>query len=67
VCQAIMRIKNNKASGIDELPSELQSKIYELPLQVWQVEEHPQEWNIRTILSSPHKKARKRSAQTTEE
>ncbi|KAJ0171123.1 hypothetical protein K1T71_013322 [Dendrolimus kikuchii] len=63
VKKAIMRLKNNKTPGIDDLPSELwkysgrvvQLKLYELLKTIWKVERQPLEWNTG-IISPIHKK-----------
>ncbi|CAG4964057.1 unnamed protein product [Colias eurytheme] len=57
VQQAIMRLRNNKAPGIDGLPSEiwkygggtLQSRLYEVLRKIWDSEKQPQEWNMAII------------------
>ncbi|KAJ0179056.1 hypothetical protein K1T71_005831 [Dendrolimus kikuchii] len=67
VKKAIMRLKNNKTPGIDDLPSELwkysgrvvQLKLYELLKTIWKVERQPLEWNTG-IISPIHKKGCKK-------
>ncbi|CAG4962692.1 unnamed protein product [Colias eurytheme] len=67
VQQAIMRLKNNKAPGIDGLPSEiwkygggaLQSRLYEVLRRIWDSEQQPQEWNM-AIICPIHKKGCKK-------
>ncbi|KAG7296948.1 hypothetical protein JYU34_019852 [Plutella xylostella] len=64
---AIMRLKNNKAPGIDGLPSEIwkycggtvQSKLYELLLKIWEAKQQPQEWNTG-VICPVHKKGCKK-------
>ncbi|XP_075979935.1 uncharacterized protein LOC142979060 [Anticarsia gemmatalis] len=67
VREAIMRLKNNKAPGIDGIPAEvwkngggaIQTKIYELLLKIWEVEQQPGQWNVGVICPI-HKKGCKR-------
>ncbi|CAG4947204.1 unnamed protein product [Colias eurytheme] len=62
-----MRLKNNKAPGIDGLPSEiwkygggaLQSRLYEVLRRIWDSEQQPQEWNM-AIICPIHKKGCKK-------
>ncbi|XP_012553288.1 uncharacterized protein LOC105843006 [Bombyx mori] len=65
---AIMRLKNNKASGIDNLPSELwkyggealQSRFYNLIKMIWESEQQPVEWYSGVICPIHKKGSRKK-------
>lgn len=55
--QALKRLKNAKAPGIDSLPAEvykysgsnIQNRLFELVLRVWESETVPQEWKDASI------------------
>ncbi|XP_048481716.1 uncharacterized protein LOC125489586 [Plutella xylostella] len=64
VREAIMRLKNHKAPGIDDLPSELwkygggrvQSELFQLLCKIWEEEKQPKEWNLGVICPLMEKK-----------
>jgi hypothetical protein len=63
VDQAIVKLKNNKAPGIDGIPAELfkyggqelKRRLYQKTLDIWIKEELPDEWNYG-IICLLHKK-----------
>lgn len=65
---AIMRLKNNKAPGIDNLPSELwkyggealQSRLYNLIKMIWESEQQPVQWYSGVICPIHKKGSRKK-------
>ncbi|CAG4936021.1 unnamed protein product [Colias eurytheme] len=67
VHKAIMRLKNNKAPGIDGVPSEVwkqsgavvQSKLYEVLRKIWEEQIQPKDWNTG-IICPVHKKGSKK-------
>ncbi|CAG9130045.1 unnamed protein product [Plutella xylostella] len=67
VREAIMRLKNHKAPGIDDLPSELwkygggrvQSELFQLLCKIWEEEKQPKEWNLG-VICPVHKKGSKK-------
>ncbi|CAG9134902.1 unnamed protein product [Plutella xylostella] len=67
VREAIMRLKNHKAPGIDDLPSELwkygggrvQLELFQLLCKIWEEEKQPKEWNLG-VICPVHKKGSKK-------
>ncbi|CAG9104406.1 unnamed protein product [Plutella xylostella] len=68
VRRAIMRLKNHKSPGIDNIPGELwkygggamQSRLYELIRRIWEEEQQPMEWNVGIICPIHKKGCRKK-------
>lgn len=64
-----MRLKNNKAPGVDDVPGELwkygggavQSRIYELVINIWNKEQQPEEFNVGVLCPIHKKGSRKKS------
>ncbi|CAG4916916.1 unnamed protein product [Colias eurytheme] len=67
VREAIYKLKNYKASGIDKIPGELwkyggkttQIKLFELIGKIWDLERQPKQWNTG-IICPIHKKGSRR-------
>ena len=61
----VRQLKNNKASGIDNLPAELFKlgrnliieKLMELVIVIWSSEDVPNEWTKRCIVKIPQKRS----------
>lgn len=68
VRRAIMRLKNHKSPGIDNIAGELwkygggamQSRLYELIRRIWEEEQQPMEWNVGIICPIHKKGCRKK-------
>ncbi|XP_072937456.1 uncharacterized protein [Epargyreus clarus] len=68
VKRAIMRLKNNKSPGADNIPGEIwkyggdaiHEQLYSLILNIWHTEQQPDEWNVGVICPIQKKGCRKK-------